>query len=215
MLAYSVEVWAAVGEWIGAVGTVGAVAVALWIARRDAGREKHRQQREAEQQMFAVASVVVAEARYEDPENWYPQVDDMPSACVTIHNLSSEPIQYPRLERFVHPEGGMIEWSVWEPPGLELLVPSTTVVLAAGEKVGLYVTLKANPIGTPELQPVIGYTDRHNQRWRRRHAEPPYRVPSDDTEPIGGPRWYRKHPTISLAAPADGPPALPPPPVQS
>jgi hypothetical protein len=191
------------------------VAVALWIARRDARRDKRRQQHEAEQQMFAVASVVVAEARYEDPETWYPEVHDMPGVCVTIHNLSDEPVLFPRLERFVHPEGGTVEWSVWEPPGSEPLVPSTTDVLAAKDKVDLYVDLKITPSGAPELRPVIGYTDRHNQRWRRRHGESPYRVPAEDIEPIGGPYWYRKHPTISPAAPADGSPALPSPPAQS
>ncbi|MFD3400072.1 hypothetical protein ACFWUU_05335 [Kribbella sp. NPDC058693] len=204
MLAYSVEVWAAVGEWVGAVGTIGAVAVALWLARWDALRDKRRQKEGAEQAAFDVASVVVVQARYEDPEDWHPNVDNMPDARVTIHNLSGEPISFPRLELFAA-EGGTVDWGMWVPPGQEDAAPSTVDVLPAGDTLGLHVTLKVKTY--PEaLHPIIGFTDRHNQRWRRRHSESPQRVLAGDTTPIGGPGWYRK--AVNQAPGV--PPALPP-----
>lgn len=209
MLALSVEVWAAVGEWFGAVGTVGAVVVALWISRRDAWRDKARQLRELEQEAFAVAGVIVVEAQYEDPEDWYPNQDYMPNARITIRNLSDEPILYPRLELFALPDGGTGDWDVHTAPGQEDAVPRTTDVLAAGEQLVLFVDLKTAQY--PEtLRPVIAFTDRHNQRWRRRSSEPPYRIASDDPEAIGGPEWYR-YPAAGPALVA-GPdnPALPP-----
>lgn len=72
-------------------------------------------------------------------------------------------------------------------PGYDYVPPAAVArdVLAPNEKHDFYVNLTyAPPVAEPwkHLHPVIGFTDRNNQRWRRHHSDPPYRVYSGDIE---------------------------------
>jgi hypothetical protein len=207
-LTLSLDRWAAVGEWLGAAGTVMAVVAALHIANREARMAQQRQQLEAEQQHardivsaqqreLEAACLVIVVAEYVDESQFSGNIspDDAPDVDVRITNHGSEPILFPRLELLPHPLAGESHWTVWvEPTGLnEGWGPKAS--LGPGEVESFYADVTYEP-KVPNrwehsLQPVIGFTDKAGRRWRRHGSKLPYRVQSGDVEPIGGDHWYR------------------------
>lgn len=98
------SVWGAVGQWMGAIGTLAAVVVALWIARTEAraavreARGRSDREREAERRTAVEkASLTIAEVT-EVPLSIRQPSD--PQWVVRIVNYGPSPVLLPRLEGF-------------------------------------------------------------------------------------------------------------------
>jgi hypothetical protein len=201
------EAWGALGQWAGAFGAVLAVTVALRIAQREAEREAERRRveradHEAEQARLKAdreleqARLVVAVLEYPTPAEEYAferdSGDTLPPE-VRISNYSPTHVFYPRIEGFVHQNGGSVTWDVsgdgWDDKG-----PAT--VLATGEVDKTRVWLTYDPPITEDMYPIrtkviIGFTDADGRRWRRVAEGRPTRVEDNDRFEISGPDWYR------------------------
>lgn len=149
----SPEWWGAAGQWAGAVGTVAAVAVALWIAIRD-GRvaRKDRRQRDVRERQEQAAKVTA----------WIERVEHR--TCMVVANANAEAINHvvvsfdlvrslPMTGSTLH-RGPAIEddeylYAVLPPGKWRMVVPEAR-------------------LGT-ELTPgvMVAFSDSHNGHWLR------------------------------------------------
>ncbi|WIX78760.1 hypothetical protein QRX50_46785 [Amycolatopsis carbonis] len=202
------DAWAGLGQWAGAFGSVLAVTVALRISQResdnarqlaqlDAEREAEQRRTEKEERELEQARLVVAAIEYptiDEELNFKRQTGLEPLDAVRITNFSSRHVFNPRIEGFLHQNGGTIAWDVEaEFPGGYEAAPS---VLGTGKEDVIPVALKYDPPVTEDDYPlrtkvILGFTDADGRRWRRFGEAAPRRVTADDTFGAGGPDWYR------------------------
>ncbi|MFI1769205.1 hypothetical protein ACH41H_45245 [Streptomyces sp. NPDC020800] len=152
-----------------AAATVGAVAVALWVAIRD-GEQRNAEKRDAE---AAQARLILSRRDSE--------------AVLIIHNNSQLPVIDVELYSvsLVHPESGKRIAAAklrrtdlvrdTAPPPLRLCQ-----VLQRGGQVGVHVILEGRTSGKDLLRLRMechyGFTDSAGLRWERRNNEPPVRI---------------------------------------
>lgn len=189
------EAWGALGQWAGALGAVLAVAVALRIAQREADNEAARRRAERVEHELQQARLVVVTIQYPgyQEEILAKNVGQEPQEIVTITNYSGTHVFHPRIEGFVHQNGGTITWDVGTEDPDDYGAPT---VLGSGGVDRIPVSLKYDPPITEAMYPmrtkvVIGFTDADGRRWRRLGEDTPERVQAGDTFEIGGPDWYR------------------------
>ncbi|MEU4192041.1 hypothetical protein AB0E69_09095 [Kribbella sp. NPDC026611] len=185
------DAWGALGEWLGAAGTVAAVMVALHIANREAEASRNRaiaeasersqraiaerlalqereivetrerenraradalerEQREAQaarQQGIREASLVLGEV--EAPP--YDPNGISPEWWMVMKNYGAHPVIHPRLETFLHPEGGTADWKFDDPADLweDYRVPDH--LAPSGAEGRLPVDVSYDPPLDPEL----------------------------------------------------------------
>lgn len=209
------DAWGALGQWAGAFGTVLAVTVALRSSQReaDAAEERRRADKieaeklrradknEAEERQRAdkaerelsQARLVVAVIDYPSPE-LVSGPDDDDVFFVRITNYSDAHIFHPRIEGFVHQNGGTVTWDIVD-PGVSSYW-SAPDMLPTGETDRIPVDPRFDPPITSDMYPmrtkvIFGYTDVAGRRWRRVDQATPERVYPDDKFQIAGPDWYR------------------------
>jgi hypothetical protein len=188
-------VWGALGQWAGALGTVLAVTVALRISQREADTEAERRRAEQTEQELEQARLVVAAIEYPSISATYFAEQNGREAVdvVRITNFSARQVFYPRVEGFVHQNGGTMTWDI---AGDADDYESAPTVLGPGQPDVIPVSLRYDPPVAEDMYPVrtkviIGYTDADGRRWRRIDLATPSRVESGNSFPIGGPDWYR------------------------
>jgi hypothetical protein len=213
----SADGWGAAGQWAGAFGTVLAVTVALRISQREAdaaearrradkveaerlrradkSEAEERQRAEKAERELSQARLVVAVIDYLSPEQEQAShPDEKDVIFVRITNYSEAHIFNPRVEGFVHQNGGTVTWDIveWDVSGYE--GPPDVLPTGGTDRIPVYP--KFAPPVTSDMYPmrtkvIFGYTDVAGRRWRRIDQATPERVYSDDTFQISGPDWYR------------------------
>jgi hypothetical protein len=188
------DAWGALGQWAGAFGAVMAVTVALRISQREAELEVEQRHIEKFERELEQARLVVAVIEYptiqEEIEMHGHELPD----TVRITNFSTTHIFHPRVEGFIHQNGGTVTWDVEpEPPGTYYTAPA---LLASNDTDLVPVHVKFHPPITPDMYPlrtkvILGFTDADGRRWRRFGEAKPQRVLGGDTFDSGGPDWYR------------------------
>ncbi|MER6667206.1 hypothetical protein ABT256_21865 [Amycolatopsis japonica] len=192
------DAWGAMGQWAGAFGTVVAVSVALRISQREADNEAERRQAEKADRALEQARLVIGVIEYptaEEESYSNNMFGASPPEAVRITNFSAQPVYHPRVEGFVHQNGGDVTWdSEGEPPlgGYD----AAPTVLATSQHDVIPLSLAFNPPVTPDMYPmrtkvIIGYTDAEGHRWRRTGEGTPELVRAGDSFEAGGPDWYR------------------------
>lgn len=193
----SPDAWGALGQWAGALGTVLAVTVALRISQRKVDLEAERRLLEKAERELDQARLVVAVIECPSPETSDRLLQSMgmePPDYVRITNFSATHIFHPRVEGFVHQNGGTVAWNVEGDFSSNYEGPPT--VLSSGESDVVPVSCRFSPPITEDMWPmrtkvVIGYADAEGRRWRGVGLATPERVRADDAFPTGGPDWYR------------------------
>jgi hypothetical protein len=193
---HSTDEWGALGQWAGAFGTVLAVTVALRIAQREVEDKTERNRAGKAEYELEQARLVVAEIKYppvRDEIYFKQQFDYDPPDTVQITNYSRTHVFHPRVEGFIHQNGGTVIWDIGAEDPDEYNAPT---VLGAGEVDRIPVSLTFDPPISEDMYPmrtkvVIGFTDADGRRWRRVGDGKPERVEAGDTFDIGGPDWYR------------------------
>ncbi|MET9634470.1 hypothetical protein ABZX92_44150 [Lentzea sp. NPDC006480] len=190
------EAWGALGQWAGALGTVLAVTVALRISQREADAESERRQIEQAERELEQARLVVTIIDYPSVEEelvYSGRFGPEPPDNVRITNYSPTHVFYPRIEGFVHQNGGKVIWDLPYDDPDDYTAPT---VLGAGETDSILVSLTYDPPITPDMYPmrtkvIIGFTDAGGRRWRRIAESTPERVLAGDSFKVEGPDWYR------------------------
>ncbi|WP_432937443.1 hypothetical protein ACQPXM_25085 [Kribbella sp. CA-253562] len=151
------SVWGAVGQWMGAIGTLAAVIVALWIARTEAraavreARERGIRELEAEKRVAVErASLVIAEVT-QVPLSIRQPSD--PQWVVQIVNYGPTPVVLPRLEGFA--PVWMTRLAYWKfenptDPNWEI-DHDPPAALGTGERITLPVSISYKPALTKGL----------------------------------------------------------------
>lgn len=179
------DVFAGWGQWAGAMGSLAAVVVALWIAIRD-GRQRHREQQDRE---ASQARTVTGEVRIRQFENsFFPMSGGarvMPPSSlpvVAVENHGVEPILDVRIEavtmRF---GGGLLEkWRLRdEHPsvGDALILASVIGGQNTADDVIYFDELSAEMKIEPHACSVtFTFADARGLTWRRVNNGPPQRV---------------------------------------
>lgn len=192
------DAWGALGQWAGAAGTVLAVMIALRIAHREAATDADRARFEKAEGEINQARLVTAELVYPDPDDISPYGIEYASA-VRITNHSTTHVFHPRVEGFVHQNGGTTTWDIVTEPEEGGGYDRAPTVLPAGKHDVVPVFVTYEPEITPEMypirtQPIVGFTDAAGRRWRRYGSATPLRVAEDDDFQVGGSAWYRAEP---------------------
>ena len=199
------EVWAGWGQWIGGLGTIAAVAVALVIARgetRRAATERQRRSRErtAEKReaQLASARLITAEITLTDESSIPPghSVTDYPDFTVTITNRGLAHILDPQLDALIpKPTNSALSWTI---PNLDdgplapYLGPPAVLSVGGTDTIPVNITNSKPTPGQWPSSAIISYTTADGIRWRRRGpGGEPTRVSEDDAFPAEGPAWYR------------------------
>ncbi|WP_336159995.1 hypothetical protein [Amycolatopsis sp. VC5-11] len=202
------DAWAGLGQWAGAFGSVLAVTVALRVSQREADNARQLAQsqadREDEYRRVEKAEGELEQARLVVAAIEYPSFDEElnfknrtgydPPIGVRITNFSPRHVLNPRIEGFIHQNGGTIAWDVEvEFPGGYEAAPS---VLGTGKDDLVPVSLKYDPAITDDDYPlrtkvIFGFTDADGRRWRRFGNDNLQRVTVDDRFVAEGPDWYR------------------------
>jgi hypothetical protein len=196
------EAWAAMGQWGGAMGSVLAVTVALRISRRGAESEAERRRSEKADEELAQARLVVGVvefgARERTTEGLIVAWDR-----VRINNYGASHVFHPRVEGFIHQNGGLVGWDVhtvgwWDSPddAEAAMYPEAPTLLEPNQSDVVPVVLVHLPSVEHSDLPVrtkvvIGFTDADGRRWRRIGERTPERVYTNDTFLVEGPEWYR------------------------
>lgn len=193
------DAWGALGQWMGAAGTVIAVMVALRIAQREAAAEADRVLSEKAEREIEQARLVTAEMVYPDPDDIMSPYGVEYADAVRITNHSITHVFTPRVEGFVHQLGGTTTWDIVTEPEEGGGYSGAPTVLPAGKHELVPVHLEYAPEIRPEMYPIrtlpiIGFTDAAGRRWRRTGPATPVRVAEDDDYQVGGPSWYRAEP---------------------
>lgn len=169
VLAASIE-WGTVGEWFGAIGAIGAGAIALWIAIRD-GRERDRERRDAE---AAQARCVVATVEHDQTSR---KLSGERELRVHVANHSPEPITRVDILEITPVES----WRIGREPGgvgqffAAVIPPGEEVVSDAITVQGLPVLAETLPFERVVFARVQ-FVDAHGLVWERKGLEEPTRV---------------------------------------
>jgi len=173
VLAASIE-WGTVGEWFGAIGAIGAGAIALWIAIRD-GRERDRERRDAE---AAQARCVIATVQHDrEPRNLAGERN----LRVRVANHSNAPITSIDILEITPVES----WKIGRQPGrvgeffAAAIPPGGETVSEPVELTGLPLIAESLPIERAVFAR-IQYVDSHGLVWERVGLDAPTRVLPDN-----------------------------------
>jgi hypothetical protein len=165
------------------------------LRRADRNEAEERQRADKAERELSQARLVVAVIEYPSPvQELASPPEDEDVIFVRITNYSEAHIFNPRVEGFVHQNGGTVTWDVveWDRSGYE--GPPDVLPTGATDRIPVDPTF-APPV-TSDMYPVrtkvtFGYTDVAGRRWRRTDQATPERVYSEDKFQIGGPDWYR------------------------
>jgi hypothetical protein len=191
------DLWAGLGQWVGGIGALAAVTVALHIAGGEARRaeldryfrrrEKLTERREAE---LARAAAIVSAVRWVDDWN-KAQSDAYTDMFVEITNHGAALILKPRVEGFADPTLPVTaSWEIALDAQLdEYVEPADRLPAGTSTSVRIAFKPRPNTEDAPCLA-VISYT-LDGFRWRRTGLETPVRVDEDDeSHQVGGPFRY-------------------------
>ncbi|MEV5720619.1 hypothetical protein AB0L41_42710 [Amycolatopsis mediterranei] len=165
------------------------------LRRADKNEAEERQRAEKAERELSQARLVVAVIDYPSPEQEIARrPGDEDVIFVRITNYSESHIFHPRVEGFVHQNGGTVTWDIveWDESGYE----GPPDVLPTGQTDKIPVNPTFDPPITSDMYPmrtkvIFGYTDVAGRRWRRIGQATPERVYPEGTFQIGGPYWYR------------------------
>jgi hypothetical protein len=85
--------WGASGQWVGGIGTIGAVVVALWIAIRDNRRAEEDRRRQAQRERQEQAAKVTAWIEEAEPDTRLPD-GSLVDVYMIVSNANAEAVNH-------------------------------------------------------------------------------------------------------------------------
>lgn len=181
--------WGTVPDWLAAIGTISAVCLAVWLARRDGTRlEEERREAKADREeaakeraLFREQQAAEAEERkrrlaakvtlvvklfHEGPEKFFKW---------TVHNGGDEPISMVSVVRRALPRDGSDE-----KPEVQVCYTWPSIE-AHGERTEVTQVYDTFNMREGELQ----FTDGYRQRWQRKEFGSLRKIDSDDPDALG------------------------------